>query len=275
MSVAGPSGWTALGLGSVRVPRDALVMVLDDAGGGLGALSVALVKGGVDVVYAADLDELILLAREQPHPSVLLLAPNVLALRVLGKLAKALGLAPEAVLPWGSRPGDAEIEAFRAAGLRWSVWDCPNPEAAQYVVAAALWDLDKSELRFEARMPTELPGMLYLEGGSERMTVLDLGGGGIRVRCGRPLAPDAEVALRFRLAAREIEAGARVTWTRAGAGSSSDAGLAFERFEGDAEKRIRAEVSAWLARHRIAAREPAPAPETQPAEAPPAADPTD
>jgi hypothetical protein len=226
-------------------------MVLDDGGGSLGALSMALVRGGVDVVYANDPDELILLAREQPHPSVLLLAPNALALRAQAKLSKALGLAPESVVPWGPRPAPADIQAFRAAGLRWSAWDCPAPETARYVVAAALWDLDKSELRFEPRMPIELPGTLLLEGRSERMQVLDLAAGGIRVRCGRELAPEAHVDLRFRLQAREVEGAARVAWARAGSGGTTDAGLAFERLEGDAEKRIRTEVETWLARHRI------------------------
>jgi hypothetical protein len=244
-------------------------MVLDDAGGSLGALCMGLVRGGVDVVYANDADELILLAREQPHPSVLLIAPSAVALRAQAKLSKALGLAPEAVVPWGPRPAEAEMQAFREAGLRWGAWDCGASETAQYVVAAALWDLDKSELRFEPRMPIELPGTLLLEGKSERMQVLDLACGGVRVRCGRELAPDAHLDLRFRLQAREVEGRARVAWARAGAGGATDAGLAFERLEGDAEKRIRAEVDTWLARHRIARRAPAPPPDP-----PPARDPT-
>jgi hypothetical protein len=228
------------------------VLVLDDEEGSLGPLSLALVRAGIDVLYANDLDEITLLSKERGHPGVLVLAPNAVALEIHGRLEKRLRTNPSGVIPVGHRPTEREVEAFRSVGFKWNLWDCEDPEAARYVVAAAIWDLDESEIRFDGRAPVQVDGTLSHKGAEEPIVVTDVAVGGACALCGPPPQVKTVVDICFQLPKGEVKQQARVAWAKPLAASRSRVGFSFPQCDEQTERILRNYVSQWMAPYRLA-----------------------
>jgi hypothetical protein len=190
-----------------------LALILDDEAGQIGELALRLVRLGVNVHYANDFDETVLLAHQAADDVGAVMVPSHRATEWLPQILKRLHLPPAAVVLAGERPDDATVESLRSQGVRWALWSADDARAMRFVVTAAMSETDASEIRFELRVPTELEASLQ-RGPLDRPCVIrDLSTGGALVGLD-PLVPTgSRIKLRIGVGDASLSLSARVVWS--------------------------------------------------------------
>lgn len=190
-----------------------LTLILDDEAGRIGELALRLVGLGVNVHYANDFDEAVLLAQQGADDVGAVIVPSDRAAEWLPTILKRLRLPPAAVVAAGERPDDASVESLRAQGVRWALWELDDDRRARFVVTAAMSETDASEVRSNLRMPTNLEGGVQ-RGPLDRPCVIrDLSAAGALVALDPPVAPGSRVTLRITVGDASLTLRARVAWS--------------------------------------------------------------
>lgn len=174
---------------------------------------------------------------------VWIVVPGPSEARFPSRVEEVLGPMIHLAMPGGEdaravlRPDvEAKLQFFDADGhvvLQGSIVDqaggllrfCPSESQGQR----------RQFLRWEADLPVQLR---YVdEEGWFRARLVDVGGGGIAVRVGKPMDADRDVAIQLRLPTGPVTAEGRVVTQRAD-GSSTRVGLRFVRITDAARSRI-------------------------------------
>jgi len=190
-----------------------LALILDDETGQIGELALQLARLGVDALYANDLEESVLLAREEADDVGTVIVPSNRAVEWLPPILKRLALPPAAVVPVGERPEDDVVESLRSQGVRWVLWTPDDSRALRFVVKAAMSETDFTETRVGLRVPSELEASVQ-RGPLDRPCVIrDLSEGGALVALD-PLVPEGgRITLRFEVGDRSLSLRAKVAWS--------------------------------------------------------------
>jgi hypothetical protein len=190
-----------------------LTLILDDEAGRIGQLALRLVGLGVNVHYANDFDEAVLLAQQGADDVGAVIVPSDRAAEWLPTILKRLRLPPTAVVAAGERPDDDAVESLRAQGVRWALWTLDDDRDARFVVTAAMSETDADEVRSNLRMPTELEGGVQ-RGPLDRPCVIrDLSAAGALVALDPPVSPGSRVTLRIAVGESSLTLRARVAWS--------------------------------------------------------------
>ena len=190
-----------------------LALILDDEAGQIGELALLLVRLGVNVLYANDFDEAVLLTREAAGNVGAVIIPSGQATAWLPMILKRMRVPPEALVPAGERPDDATLESLRSQGVRWVLRLPDEDRAVRFVVTSAMSETDATEIRFYLRLPTELKGSVQ-HGSLERpCEIRNLSPGGALVAM-EPLFPvGSRIMLRLGLDNSSLSLCARVAWS--------------------------------------------------------------
>jgi len=190
-----------------------LALILDDEAGQIGELALLLVRLGVNVLYANDFDEAVLLTREAAGNVGAVIIPSGQAAAWLPMILKRMRVPPEALVPAGERPDDATLESLRSDGVRWALRLPDEDRAVRFVVTSAMSETDGTEIRFYLRLPTELQGSVQ-HGSLERpCEIRNLSPGGALVAM-EPLFPvGSRIMLRLGLENASLSLCARVAWS--------------------------------------------------------------
>jgi hypothetical protein len=190
-----------------------LALILDDEASQIGELALRLVRLGVNVLYANDLDETVLLAHQAADDVGAVIVPGNRALEWLPLLLKRLRLPPAAVVPAGERPDSSTVDALRLEGVRWALWNGEDDRALRFVVTTAISETDAGEIRTNLRVPTELEGIVQRGPLDRPGVILNLSEGGALVGLD-PLVPEgARIKLRFDVGNPLLTHSARVVWS--------------------------------------------------------------
>jgi len=164
------------------VEYERFALIFDSDAGELGRAALTLLETGIDVLYAADPDEAMLLASQESERLGALLVPSSLNVEefdgLIERVCPRLGGFVESLVPVGLEPDAAVTSHLRRRGIRWCLWEPYEPRELRFVTAAALMAGDPSERRKNLRVPAQLfAGTLQ---GSERRSavVCDLSTGG-------------------------------------------------------------------------------------------------
>lgn len=166
-------------------------------------------------------------------------------------LEHRMGLSPARVVPAGDRPDDSLVASVRKLGVRWSSWACADSAEVHHVINAAVWDADRSALRFDARAPSAITADIEIDGEPGSALVVDLSPGGMCVVGTQTPAVGAPMRISFTLEEREIELKARLAWSRCDEHDRSKLGLSFRGVDGRTDELLRSFVARWLSRHRL------------------------
>jgi hypothetical protein len=190
-----------------------LALILDDEASQIGELALQLVRLGVNVLYANDFDETVLLARQAADDVGAVIVPSCQATGWLPMILKRLRLPPAAVVPAGKRPDDATLESLRCEGVRWALWLPDDDRAVRFVVTAAMSETDATEIRFDLRVPTELEGSVQRGPLDRPCEIRNLSRGGALVAL-EPLVPvGSRITLRLGVGDAPLSLCAKVAWS--------------------------------------------------------------
>lgn len=153
---------------------DRNALVLDGADMRLGEVSLKLLRLGVDVVYAKDLDEACLLAQQEAQRvGAILFPPNVPVagpVALAAKVADGRGGRPPQLVVIGDEPDADTKQSLRAAGVERALFAPYDESALRFAVNAAVCAGFDGDPRVEMRIPTTLHGRTYA--GTRRRDVL-------------------------------------------------------------------------------------------------------
>lgn len=236
------------------------LLVLDSEKCTLGEAALQLVRGGVEALYANDLDEASLLARQEGERLRGALAPSsglpAQAAEILDVLAPHTRIRPASLVLVGPRPPDDAVTALRAAGLRWCLWEPYEPAELRFLAALAVWEGSDSNLRIEPRVPTALRASVTLSGRIRPIRVLDLTTAGAFLELDAPPAPGRQLGLEIALPNGPIQIVAHVRWVRAAAAARAPdqpagAGVEFSPPRPAEAEALRAQMIAGMARYEL------------------------
>jgi hypothetical protein len=191
-------------------------LILDVGDSHLAQLSLALIELGHRPLYATDLDELVLLARERKDQvsAVVLSAARAVALwpEVRRRVVEPLGLAPACTLLVGKRLDVEDTVALHDDGLRWALWESFSFADLRFAVSHALAVADPDDFRVESRVPCSFPVDVVAHDEVAPARLTDISTGGSFVELARPVREGASILLRGQLAGRLVSIRARVAW---------------------------------------------------------------
>lgn len=196
---------------------DRFALVFDQGAGALGQAALALLETGIDVIYAADPDEAMLLARQEASRLGALLAPSSLDASAFDGLIQRVcpylrgGVA--SLLPIGPQPDSAVIRHLRMQGVHWRLWEPYETRELRFVAAAALMAGDPDDRRKLLRVPAHLFA-ISLHGRDRRPAVVcDLSTGGAYLGVEPCFEVGTEIDLELQLKPSSVYLRARVVHT--------------------------------------------------------------
>ncbi|MCP3984286.1 MAG: PilZ domain-containing protein [bacterium] len=147
-----------------------------------------------DTVHAG-----LLLSREE-HLQVALVssdAPDPASL--VGTLRETRGEATLRIVLTGMRPDVTIIDAARAAGANFGVWEPYHDSELRFVINRAAFDKTRGDVRDELRVPTQLAALIYSGAGRKPTGVYNLSLRGAYLETPRPTGSGACIQAEFLL----------------------------------------------------------------------------
>jgi len=197
MIEGGDLGWGA------RVEYERFALVLDTGDSVLGRAAVQLLELGIDVLYANDLDEAELLARQESRRLGAVLIPEAFEQAdidtLLERVCAQLESGPRGVIVTGNRPEGQSCRRLRAQGVRWGVWHPYEMRELRFVMSAAMSDSHGGERRKCQRIPTELPTTVFMGRHRKDVILHDLSVTGAYFATQYPFLEDSRLSIELPL----------------------------------------------------------------------------
>ena len=236
------------------------VLVLDSEKCALGEAALSLVRSGIHTLYANDLDEAALMARQEGERlrGVLMSADSSparidAALEVLAPHSNVQGAS---IVLLGSRPSEENVAALRERGLRWFLWEPHDATELRFLATLSIYEGSEVDVRIEPRVPTALRGSITLGGQTRPVRILNLTTGGAFVEVDKPPSPGRSLGLEIALPDGPIQIVTHVRWSRAKAVAGppekpAGAGLEFRAPRPEEMAALRAQMEIGLDRYRL------------------------
>jgi hypothetical protein len=236
------------------------VLVLDSEKCALGEAALQLVRTGVHTLYANDLDEASLLARQERGRvrGALMSATATPAQvdEVLETIAPHTRLQAASLVLVGPAPADETVAALRERGVNWCLREPYDAAELRFLATLSIWEGSDADLRIEPRVPTALRGSVTASGKTRPVRVADLTTGGAFLELDNPPTPGRNLGLTIELPDQEIQIIAYVRWARAVAIAGpperpAGAGVEFKPPRQAEAAALRAQMAVGLARYRL------------------------
>jgi hypothetical protein len=242
------------------VGYERFALVLDNGDSVLGRAAVRLLELGIDVLYANDLDEAELLARQESGRLGALLIPEVFdpayTDMLLERVGARLEAGPRGVIVTGNRPDAETCHRLRARGVRWGVWHPYEMRELRFVMAAAMSESHGGERRKYQRIPTDLPTTVFMGRHRKDVILHDLSVSGAYFATQYPFLEDSRLSIELPLPEGTIFAKAVVmnakTADKPGRDDVPDGmGVVFSDLPEQGFTALREFVEAWTNRFRL------------------------
>jgi DNA-binding response OmpR family regulator len=235
------------------------VLVLDSEKCALGEAALQLVRAGVHTLYANDLDEAALLARQERGRvrGVLLSAAFSPAQvdEVLETIAPHTRVQAASLVLVGAAPADETVEALRERGVNWCLREPYDGAELRFLATLAIWEGSDADLRIEPRVPTALRGSVTVGGKTRPVRVADLTTGGAFLELDSPPTPGRNLGLTIELPEQEVQIVAYVRWARAATAGpperAAGAGVEFKPPRPADAAALRTQMAVGLSRYRL------------------------
>jgi hypothetical protein len=191
------------------VHESRLVLICDDDKGSLGDVALQLVRVGTDAVYASDLYESELMARQEGRNIRAVLIPSSTTPERLDEVLECISphtrVAIENFAVLGRRPHDKHVEMLRDHGVGWRLWAPYDNRDLRFLTWGLVWAGTDDDLRLHARIPTALPAKVARRGAEREVLIGDLSRSGAYIETGEPFPAGSQVHLSISLPVGMVE----------------------------------------------------------------------
>ena len=235
-------------------------LILDSASAELARAALRLIEIGIDVLYANDLDEAELLARQESERLGAVLIPATFGLdrveALLCRVCSRLAAGPRGLVPLGLEPEPEFVEVLRAKGVTWRLWEPFEERELRFVMTAAMATDHGGERRKDARIPTEIATTVFMGRHRKDVTVHDLSATGAYLAATNPFLEGSrlsfEIPLPDGLVAGKAEVANAKTADQPGRADVPEGmGIAFTQLTPGSREKLEAFIHGWIQRFRL------------------------
>jgi diguanylate cyclase (GGDEF)-like protein len=232
-------------------------LLIDDEGGSLASLALALTRVGVLGLYARDVDEALLFSKQEGGTIRAVVMEADASLERIREILETIdGDLPDgsaAVVAVGPKPGPERLAELRNGGVSWALWSPVDDDELRFVLNSALALPSEVALREGPRAPVNLVASIVLEEQSEIGKIVTLAAGGAFVEMANPPDVGGRFTLGFTLGNEQVEVESRVVYSNArekswSVGPVRGASVVFEGLSAEHQAQIRELVKERLAR---------------------------
>ncbi len=222
-------------------------LIFDDEKNGLGELALRLIRLGIDVHYAKDRDEAVLLGQQESARIRALLFPVDIDLDEMRAVCAQIDagreepqVTPVAV---GDRPDKERLAQLREAGVNSALWEPYDDSALRFVVTQALTGASHGGSRREERLPTTLSAKAFVGVRSKEVIVYTLSPLGAFLETPHPFPEGTTLRLEMEFPHGVVLIKADVVYARSARDEGppdqpNGMGVAFTNLDSFDEKRI-------------------------------------
>ena len=178
-------------------------LIIDSGESALGGVAVRLLNLGVDLLYAADFNEALLLAAQESQRLGAVLMPSSLEVdlveEVISRICSKLALGPRALVLAGPERGREFAERLRERGVRWVVCEPYTDRELRFVLTAAMSAGHTGERRKYPRIPTNIEASVFTGVHRKQVVVHDLSVMGAYLATPHPFLEDSRISLEIPL----------------------------------------------------------------------------
>ncbi len=236
-------------------------LILDSESAPLGRAAVRLIEMGIDVLYAADVDEAALLARQEAQRLGALLFPTGIEVArledLLERVCPQLSAGTRALVAVGPEASPERVELLVASGAQWRLPDPGVERELRYVTAAAMAIGHVDERRKQLRIPSQIETTVFMGRHRKDVLVYDLSRGGAYLAAENPFLEGSSLTIDIVLPAGRVVGRAEVRNANTAdrlvrPDVPEGMGIAFQRLEGASEHLLRDYIEDWLDRFKLA-----------------------
>ena len=193
---------------------DRFALVFDTTAGSLGQAAIRLIEVGIDVLYANDVDEAELLARQEAQRLGAVLIPADVEARIvdplLARVCSQTDAGPEGLIVAGPAPSPEFAERLRFRDVVWCLREPYDLRELRFVMTAAMATAHGRERRKHLRIPTEMTTTVFMGRHRKEVTVHDLSVAGAYFATAHPFLPGSILSIDLPLPGGSVLGKAKV-----------------------------------------------------------------
>ena len=174
-------------------------LIIDSEVPALGSVAVRLLDLGIDLLYAANLDEATLLAAQESQRLGAVLIPSSfeadLVEDLISRVCSKLAAGPRALIIVGLERESDFVECLRNHGVEWAVCEPYTDRDLRFVMTAAMSTGHTGERRKHPRIPTNIETTVFMGRHRKRVVVHDLSVTGAYFATPHPFLEEARISL--------------------------------------------------------------------------------
>jgi hypothetical protein len=172
-------------------------LILDSQMAVLGRIAMRLLELGIDVLYANDVDEATLLARQESDRLGAVLIPTSFdpedVTHLLTRVCSQLAAGVRSLVLVGLEPDPALVEDLGAKGVRWCLWEPYDERELRFVMTAAMSSDHGDDRRKDLRIPTAISTAVFMGRHRKDVTVHDLSVSGAYLAAPNPFLEGSRI----------------------------------------------------------------------------------
>ncbi|HEY5659088.1 MAG TPA: PilZ domain-containing protein [Myxococcota bacterium] len=235
-------------------------LVIDAENVALGGIAVRLLDLGIDLLYAADLNEGILLAAQESQRLGAVLIPSSFAAEridaLVSRVCTKLAAGPRALIIAGLDREAGFVERLREHGVQWAVSEPYEERELRFVLTAAMSTGHTGERRKHPRIPTDIETAVFMGRHRKEVVVHDLSMSGAYLATAHPFLEGSKIALEIPLPDGSVLGNATVVNSKSAekpgrADVPEGMGVCFSNLSAGSAERLQAFIAAWIDRFRL------------------------
>jgi hypothetical protein len=235
-------------------------LILDSESTQLGQTAIRMLELGIDVLYAKDPDEAVLLARQESSRLGAVLIPTTLDLGpdagLLRRLCTGLDAGHGCLIIAGLEPESEILEALQRQAVEWCLWEPYGERELRFVLSAAMSIEHESERRGDLRVPTAIETTVFMGRHRKPCVVHDLSVSGAYLAAPDPFLAGSRLSVDIALTDGTVLAKAEVVRDKTSEVESRNdvpegMGIRFSSFAPGSQERLRAFVTESILRFRL------------------------
>jgi hypothetical protein len=235
-------------------------LIIDPEASTLGSVAVRLLNVGVDLLYAANLDEAMLLAAQESQRLGAVLIPSSFGIErvdeLVSRVCSKLAAGPRALVIAGPEREPDFVERLREYGVEWAVREPYSDRELRFVMTAAMSLGHAGERRKYLRIPTDIETTVFMGRHRKPVVVHDLSVTGAYFATAYPFLEDSRLSLDIplptgRVFGNGLVANAKTADKPGRPDVPEGMGVAFQDLSLESYEHLQEFVEGWIDRFRL------------------------